>query len=276
MALEELMRQGRFVHLVEVRPPKGAAVDRFVENVRRLRGLVDGVFVPDNPDAVMALAAGTAARLALAEGMEPILGVGCRDRNRLAIQSDLLGAHVDGVRIVAFETGTDPSLGDHPGTRGVYDLDPPRAVEAARKLGNGTDLAGGPISGAPKFLVGSEWDPWKPARVEGADFYLTGPVYDAESFEAVAGGLAAAGAPVVVRVVLLKSGGMARYVQRNVAPGRVAEKTIERLQKAPDKAQAAVEIAAQVVRRARAVAGGACITPLGWEAKVPAVLDAAR
>jgi 5,10-methylenetetrahydrofolate reductase len=276
MVLESLLRDGRFAELAELRPPKGAATEKFVAGVRALLGRVDAIVVRDNPDAVLTLDGRTAARLVLSQGVEPVLGVNCRDRNRLALQADLLGAFVDGVRVVAVETGGDPSLGDHPGTRGVYDVDAERLVEAIRRLAAGSDLAGGEVDGAPRFLVGAEFDPWKPAGTLGADFVMTCPVFDVDTFEPVAAGLARLGVPAIVRIVLLKSGGMARYIQRSVAPGRVADATIEKLQAAPDKEEAAVALAAALVRRARAVAAGVCLVPLGWDAKIPAVLDAAR
>lgn len=272
----ELLTGGRFLQVAELRPPKGVRTEAFVSAAEALRGRVDAVLVPDNADAVMVLDARTAARLVLQAGSEPVLGLSCRDRNRLALQSDLLGAWVDGIRSVVVEAGVDPSLGDHPGTRGVYDLDPDRFVAAVRRLGEGFDAAGGRLDGAAGFVVGAEVDPWQPVVVPGVDFRITRPVYDAETFAAVAAPLRDLGVPVLVRVVLLKSGGMARWIQRNVAPGRVAAATIERLQKAPDKGEASVAIAADLVRAVRASAAGVCLVPLGWEARIPAVLDAAR
>ncbi|MDI7268068.1 MAG: methylenetetrahydrofolate reductase [Myxococcota bacterium] len=277
MPLDQLLRERRFVHLAEARPPKGVNTVAFVANIGKLQGRVDAVVVPDAADAVMTMDARTGARLALAAGVEAVLQVNCRDRNRLALQGEMLGAWVDGVRAVAVEAGVDPAAGDHPGAKGVYDLDAERLLAAIRGLGTGVDMAGATLDGAPRFLVGADVDPWDPAAaVPEADFMLTRTAYDAETLEPVLPNIAALGKPAIVRVTLLKSGGMARYIQRNVSPGRLSDRTVERLQRAPDKTEAAVEIAAEVIRRVRLVAAGVCIVPLGWEARIPAVLDAAR
>jgi 5,10-methylenetetrahydrofolate reductase len=276
MPFHALLGSRRFVHLAELRPPRGIRIEPYAELARGLAGRVDGVVVPDQIDAVLALDGRTAARHVLATGVEPLLTVNVRDRNRLALQAELLGAWLDGIRTVIVETGVDPALGDHPGTHGVYDVDAARLVGAVRRLGEGSDLAGGRLDGPVPFTVGAEVDPWKPVAVPGADFLLTAPVCDRAGFLSIAPGLRSLGVPVIVRILLLKSGGMARYLQRNVAPGRVADATVERLQQAPDKAEESVAIAAELLRAIREAADGVCIDAPGWETRIPAVLDAAR
>lgn len=276
----------RFLKLVELRPPKGVVVDELLAVADRLGGRVDAVLVTDNAGAVMTLCPTVVCRRLVAAGHEAVLHVSCRDRNRMALQSLLLGAAAEGIKNVFVTRGTDGAYGDHPRARTVYDLEVHELVAATATLSSGKDLSGNPVEGQVELACGAEVNPWfegdalddeiKEAgrRVEaGARFLMTPPVHDADKLRAFASKLKPLGVPLIARVILLKSVGMARYINLNVAGCRVPDTTIRRLRKAPDKAAESIRIAADLTRDLKEVCGGVCFVPLGWERQLPALMD---
>lgn len=286
MDFSTLLSEGRFLKLAELRPPKGVLVDPVLEVAKRLHGRVDAIVIPDNPTAVVGLGGIALARRVVEAGHEVVLQIPCRDRNRIGLQSGLLSAYVEGVRSVVVTRGTDPAFGDHPRARAVYDLEPHELLAAIDGLAEGFDMSGSPIEGRPRLFAGAEVNPWLEADaleaeleearkrvVAGAKFLVTTPVHDAARFAPLAARLAALGVPVLCRTVLVKSVGMARYLNANVAGVRVPEETIRRLRKAPDKTTESLRIAADLAEALKGVCRGVIFVPLGWEDRLPALLD---
>jgi 5,10-methylenetetrahydrofolate reductase len=286
MAFRDDLSARRFLKLVELRPPKGVVLEPLLDVAGRLRGRVDAVVVTDNAGAVMTACPIPVARRLVEQGHEVVLHVSCRDRNRLAVQSVLLGAAVEGVRNIMVTRGLDGAYGDHPRARMVYDLEPHEVIKAARVLGEGKDLGGSQVDGTVDLLCGAEVNPWlehealdeelreAARRVEaGARFLITPAVHDIERLAPFLGKIKALGAPVFARVLLIKSVGMARYLTLNIAGCRIPDEAIKRLRKAPDKVAESLRIAAEVAADLRKICDGVCFIPLGWEAHLPALMD---
>jgi len=155
MNLHEALKNGNFVVTAEVGPPKGVDVSEFLENAELLKGRVDAVNVTDQQSAVMRLGSLAGCHLLKEKGIEPVFQMTCRDRNRIALQSDLLTAYVLGFENVLCLTGDFVTLGDHPQAKPVFDLDSVSLLQAARELEQGRDLAGKELKGAPKFFLGA-------------------------------------------------------------------------------------------------------------------------
>jgi len=286
MDFSALLSEGRFLKLAELRPPKGVSVDQLLVVAKRLHGRMDAIVVPDNPTAVVGLSAVALGRRVEAEGLHVMLQMSCRDRNRIALQSELLGAAAEGISTVLVTRGTDPAYGDHPRARAVYDLEPHELLAAIDGFSEGFDMSGTPVDGRPRLAAGAEVNPWLEAdaldaeleearkRIQaGAKFVVTTPVHDIDRFAPLATKLAELGVPVLCRVILIKSVGMARYLNANVAGFKVPDATIKRLRKAPDKSAEALQIAADLVGDLKQHCRGVVLVPLGWEEKLPALAD---
>jgi 5,10-methylenetetrahydrofolate reductase len=210
----------------------------------------------------------------------------CRDRNRLALQSDLLGAAVMGVENVLMLRGDDVSHSDHPGAKGVCDLDTPQLLTAARGLEMGVDMAGHPLRGSPSFFLGATVDPYAPDPVAeihematkweaGAQFFQTQPVFDVAQFRGFLEQAAGIGTPVLGGVFLLKSARMARFMNDQVPEVVVPDWVVRRMEAATDPLAESLAIAVETLKALQSLCAGAHIMTIGWEDKVPLVLDAA-
>jgi methylenetetrahydrofolate reductase (NADPH) len=187
--LRETLEAGAFPVVVELKPPKGTGVDEMLAPVKPLAGRVAAFSLPDNEHARMRLSALAAARLVKEVGGEPLLTLTCRDRNRLALESDLLGAAVLGVENLLLVSGDYVTLGDHPQAKPVYDADSVQLLQVAQGLADGHDSAGLPLKGTPAFFLGAvvipEAEPLAPQLIKfekkltaGAQFFVTPPVFD--------------------------------------------------------------------------------------------------
>ncbi len=252
-----------------------------------LRGRVEAINVTDLQSSVMRLGSLAVCHLLQEKGLEPIFQMTCRDRNRLALQADLLSASVLGIKNVLALTGDYASLGDHPQAKPVFDLDSVNLLQAIKTLEAGTDMVGNPLQGAPKFFVGAVVNPGgNPLEAQifkmekkikaGASFFQTQAVYDMGSFEKFMKQVAPFKVPVLAGIILLKSAGMARFMNKNVAGVFVPEPLIQKMAKAEDRVKTSIEIAAELIRGLKGICQGVHIMPIGWESKVPAVLDAAK
>jgi 5,10-methylenetetrahydrofolate reductase len=286
MTLHERLGGGGFVVTSEVAPPKGTDVAEMLEGAERLWPRVDAINITDQQSSVMRLGSLIASRLLIEKGIEPVYQLTCRDRNRIALQSDLLSAWAAGVRNVLCLTGDHVSLGDFPDAKPVFDLDSVTLLEAANALNQGEDMGGNALEGTPSFCLGAvvtpEADPVelqiikmeKKARA-GAVFFQTQAVFDLESFGGFMDRVRPLGIPVMAGIILLKSPGMARFMNRNVAGVRVPEALIKEIGDAEDRVETSIRIAARLVKGVRELCQGVHIMPIGWEAHVPAVLDEA-
>jgi len=286
MKLSELFSSGKFVVTSEVAPPKGVETGEMLENAELLRSRVDAVNITDQQSSVMRLGSLVASQLLKARGIEPVFQLTCRDRNRIALQSDLLSAWAVGVENVLCLTGDHVALGDFPDAKPVFDLDSVSLLSTAMALNAGKDLAGNELEGAPDFCLGAVVtpgaDPLEPQLIKmekkiaaGATFFQTQAVFDTETFARFMERAGTLGIPVMVGIILLKSPGMARFMNKNVAGVHVPDALIAEMAAAADRPAASIEIAARLIREVRDVCQGVHIMPLGWEKHVPAVLDSA-
>ena len=288
MAWAEKLQSKEFVVAAEMETPKGVDISEFVANARQLKGRVDAVLVPDMSFAVMRLSALAGAVVLKDQGLEPIVQFNCRDRNRLALQSDLLGAQVLGIRNVMAVEGESVQMGDHLNAKPVYDLDSAGFLEAAHSLGQGHDLAGQELLGRPKFCLGAHMERFndpislslrlaeaQAAVAKGAVFLVTPPMFDLEALAGFVRETKSLGVPVIASVLLLKSVGMARYLNQNLPGVNISEDTIRRIRKASDRSAECVKIAGETLQALKSFCGGALLVTAGWEARLPEILESA-
>ena len=213
----------------------------------------------------------------------------CRDRNRLALQSDLLSAHILGIENVLAITGDLPSLGDHPQAKPVYDLDSVQLLWVIGRLNEGYDMVGNELKGKPDFFSGAVVNPGADTEASfelqlikmekkiaaGAKFFQTQAVYDINSFVKFMKRVEGFGVPVLAGVIPLKSVGMARFMNKNVAGVFVPDELIDKMADAEDKIKTGIEIAANLIKELKGISQGVHIMAIGSEKRVPQILDAA-
>jgi 5,10-methylenetetrahydrofolate reductase len=210
----------------------------------------------------------------------------CRDRNRLALQADLLGAAILGIRNVLLLSGDDPKAGDHPDAKPVFDINSAALMQVARGLMDGKDMAGNALSGAPKFCIGAAADPGATdldveaqklkAKIDsGAAFFQTQAVFDADTLRRFMARARPLGKPVLAGILLVKSAKMARYMNEHVWGIHVPEAIIDRFERSADKRSECVALTTELVRAVRESADGVHLYTLGWEALVPEILSEA-
>ena len=286
MKLTDLFSAGEFVITSEVAPPKGTDTAEMIENAELLKPRVAAINITDQQSSVMRLGSLAASQMLKARGIEPVFQVTCRDRNRIALQSDLLSAWALGIENVLCLTGDHVILGDFPDARPVFDLDSVSLLAAAKSLNGGADMGDNELDGSPDFCLGAVVtpgaDPVEPQLIKmekkiaaGAEFFQTQAVFDVGAFSRFMQEASELGVPVMAGIILLKSPGMARFMNRSVAGVHVPDSLIEEMSNAEDRPTASVEIAARLIREIKDVCQGVHIMPLGWEGRVPAVLDGA-
>ena len=282
--LSKVLQSGNFVVTAEINPPKGVDMTDTLSRADVLSGLVDAVNLTDHPGSHMSVSPLALAPLIQERGLEAILQVTCRDRNRIAIQGDLLAAHVLGVENVLCLTGDPVGAGDHPEAKTVFDLDSIRLLEAATSLNRGTDMGSNRLKGAPSFYLGAAVNPFASEladeiiRMEekvsaGARFFQSQAVFDTTQLAEFMAIVKPLGAPVIAGIILLKSGEMARHMNQNLPGVLVPDNLIAELDGAQDKAQAGIQIAARIIREARGICDGVHIMAIGWERYIPQVLE---
>ena len=286
MTFCDKIRSGKFIVTSEIGPPKGTDVREALDDAELIKARVDAINVTDLQSSVMRVGSLAVCRLLKERGIEPIFQLTCRDRNRLALQSDLLSASVLGIENVLILTGDYPTLGDHPEAKPVFDLGSVQLLEVARTLESGKDMKGNPLKGSPKFCLGAVVnpgaDPLEPEIIKmqqkaeaGAGFFQTQAVYDVGLFRNFVNATRHIKVPVFAGIVLLKSAGMARYMNKNVAGVFVPEEIIREMESAKDRVTASIEMAGRLIRELKPLCRGVHIMPIGWDKKVPQVLDAA-
>ena len=289
MKLRDLFEKGKFVITSEIGPPKGTNIEPMLEETDLLKDKADAINVTENQSSVMRLGSMAVCRLLKERGFEPVFQITCRDRNRLALQSDLISASVLGIKNVLCLTGDHVVMGDHPQSKPVFDLDSIHLLEAAKGLANGDDMVGNKLDGSPDFCLGAVAnpgaDPLQPqiikmeAKVEaGAEFFQTQAVYDVRKFEDFIKEAEHIRVPIMVGIVLLKSAGMARFMNANVAGVSVPDKFIKIMAEASkeDRPRKSIEIAASLIKEMKGMCQGVHIMSLGWDKHVPSVLEAAE
>ncbi|MBQ9843120.1 MAG: methylenetetrahydrofolate reductase [Oscillospiraceae bacterium] len=290
MRITELFDNGQFVVTAEVGPPKGIHVDHLVEEAKTYLSNITAVNVTDNQSSVMRMGSLPACVALKNAGLNPILQLTCRDRNRIALQSELLGAAMLGIDNILCLTGDHTKMGDHPGAKPVFDLDSVSLLHAACQLEKGVDLGGQALVGEPpKFAKGAVVSPCSDsvdaqlAKMErkvmaGAEYFQTQAVFDSEKFISFMEKASQFGKPVQLGVIIPKSAGMAKFMNKNVAGVHVPQWMIDELAADKEKAKAGitgVELAAKVIKECRPYCQGLHIMALGWEDKVPQLLEMA-
>ena len=290
MRITELFDNGEFVVTAEVGPPKGIDASHVVTEAKEYLSGITAVNVTDNQSSVMRMGSLPACVMLKNAGLTPILQLTCRDRNRIALQSELLGAAALGIENILCLTGDHTKMGDHPGAKPVFDLDSVSLLHTVCQLEKGVDLGGNALVGeAPKFAKGAVVSPCSDsvdaqlAKMErkvmaGAEYFQTQAVFDSEKFISFMEKAKQFGKPVQLGVIIPKSAGMAKFMNNNVAGVHVPQWMIDELAADKEKAKAGitgVELAAKVIKECRPYCQGLHIMALGWEAKVPELLKLA-
>ncbi len=290
MSIGDKIKSGKFVVLGELEPPKGADFSPLLNMANLVKGRVDGLIVPEMANAVMKASSLGGCCFLQSHGFETVLQVSTRDRNRLALQADILAAAGMGISTIMAVPGEEIRYGDHHQARAVYDLDLIGLLDCLQQLQDGKDMAGIDLQGIPQFVIGTtfnagarggamgiELEELKKKIDKGIRFAVTTPVFDLDGFQQTLRRLESAGTSVVPTVLLLKSAGMARYIDRNIGHISIPPETIQSIQKAPDKVRRCVRIAGETIKQLKQMGvAGVSISTLGWEDKLPQILDEAR
>lgn len=290
MPLKEKIKSGKFVVLGEFEPPKGADFSPLLQKANMARGRVEALVVPEMANAVLKGSSLGGCAFLQNEGIETVLQVCCRDRNRLALQADILAAGALGIKNIMAVSGDNVTHGDHPQARGVDDLDLMELLEVIQKLQNGKDMAGIELRGAPQFCVGStivtgapgglleiELENLKKKMDLGVEYIITNPIFDLRRFQQFMKRIDTSQIALIPTVLLLKSAGMARYIDRNIKGISIPSEMIRDIQKAPDKVKECIRIAGETVTRIKEMGmAGVLISTVGWEDRLPQILNKAK
>ena len=290
MKVTELFQNDEFVVTAEVGPPKGIHVEGLVEEAKEYLSGLHAVNITDCQSSVMRLSSlGMCIALKQA-GLNPIFQLTCRDRNRIAIQADLLAAGMFGIDNVLALTGDFTTLGDNREAKPVFDLDSVSLLHTMMVLESGVDLGGNALDGEPPtFAKGAVVSPCSDsvdaqlAKMErkvaaGADFFQTQAVFDSEKFVSFMDKAKKFGKPVQVGVIIPKNAGMCKFLNANVAGISIPQEMIDELAADKERAKAGItglEIAARIIRECKPYCQGVHIMSLGWEAKIPTLLEMA-
>jgi 5,10-methylenetetrahydrofolate reductase len=286
-ALEEKIRSGTFVVTTELTPPKGIDLSDLFAKADALEGYIDAVNITESPRARMAVEPKSVAHLLKDRGIDPIVQITARDRNRIAIQADLLGAALLGVGNFLFMTGDNPKNGDHPDAKGVFDLTTLEMLSVARSLRDGRDMTGNELKGVPSLFLGATANPgasdftWEVANTHrkieaGAQFLQTQAIYDTDLLARYVDALKLDEVALLAGVIPLKSAKMAAWLNANVPGVRVPQSMLDELERAGPEGEAAVgvDIAARTIREARKLCSGVHVMAIGWEHRIPEILEA--
>ena len=290
MPLQNKIRSGKFIILGEFEPPKGSDFSSLHENAMLSKGRIDAIIIPEMANAVLKASSLGGCAFFQKEGIETVFQVSCRDRNRLALQADILAAGALGINNIMAVSGEEIKYGDHPQARTVNDLDLTELLDAVQGLQSGKDMAGIELRGAPQFCIGSTIDTAVSGglldielenlrkRIDlGVEYVTTNPIFDLRRFQQFMKRVDTNSVKVIPRVVLLKSAGMARYIDRNVKGVSVPSEMIRGIQKAPDKIKECIRIAGDLASRIKEMGmAGVLISTIGWENYLPQVLDEAK
>jgi 5,10-methylenetetrahydrofolate reductase len=289
-AFKEALESGKFVVTSEVAPPKGTNLEKMSHHIELLKDKVDAMNLTDHQSSVMRYPSLGGALRVKEMGGEPILQMTCRDRNRLALQADLLFAASRGIKNVLCLTGDSVVLGDHKEAKGVFDLDSSQLVAAIRRLEKGKDLGGNDLDGGVSFCVGAivtpEADPVEPQLIKfekkieaGAEFIQTQAVYDLDNFSNFMDYARQFPVKILAGIILLTSAPMARFMNKNVAGVTVPQDLIDEMDAAPKgrKLEKGVEIAGRMIRdiKEKKLCDGVHIMAIGKEEVVPDIMAAA-
>jgi methylenetetrahydrofolate reductase (NADPH) len=281
--LQAMLERGEFVVTGEIAPPRGTDLDAMKRSVELMAPVCHALNVTDNQGASLHLSSLAASRVVLDMGVEPIFQQTCRDRNRLALESDLLAAWTLGLENLLVVTGDDPRAGDHPSAKGVFDLDSTQLLQVAVGMNAGVDMIGRPLKGGTGFYLGAavfpEAEPWDVQSdraaekvASGARFFQTQAVFDIEKLARATDELHALGAKVIAGVLVLRSPKVVDFINERLAGLMVPPAIAERIRGASDPGEEAVRLAIEQAAAIRDIADGVHIMPLGMDQAVERIV----
>lgn len=294
--LEKVLKAGHFAFTGEVGPPRGTSVEAVRKKAGYLKGMVDAVNITDNQTAMVRMSSWAASMILLSEGLEPNYQMVCRDRNRLAMQSDILGASAHGIKNMLCLSGDHQQFGDHPQAKGVFDIDSMQLISMVKKMrDDGKFLGGADIDSPPEIFIGAAANPfadpfeWRVHRLAkkvnaGADFIQTQCIYNMEKMrkwikQANDMGLTEK-IYILAGVTPMKGLGMARYMKNNVPGMDVPDEIINRLKGVDKKKQAdeGIKMACEQIEEFKEMKGvaGVHLMAIEWEHKVPEIAELAK
>ncbi len=288
--LKQQIESGQFIVTCELTPPKGTNLEPLFERAENLRHYVDAFNLTESHAARMAMDPTAVAHLLLDRGIEPIVQMTSRDKNRIALQACMLGAAALGVENLVFMGGDPPKNGDHPDAKPVFDLFASQLLDAVNALQSGTDYTQNKLNGTPKFCVGAVFNPGSSnpdveienlhRKIEaGASFLQTQAIYDVESFADFLNKVGTLNVPILAGVIPIKSVKMAQYMNERVPGITVPDSLINKIANLGDDSEKIIatsqEISAAIIRDLVNVANGLHIMAIGWEDKIPAIVDMA-
>jgi len=289
MSLKSVLESHQFAVTAEIGPSKGTDTTEIVEVAELLHGRITAANATDQQSSQMRMGSMATCHFLADHGIEPIMQMTCRDRNRIALQSDLLSAWALGIRNVLALTGDLPSLGDHPQAMPVFDLDSVQLLSVIGRLNEGFDMVGTALKGKPDFFAGAAVNPGSNTEASqdmqlfkmekkikaGAKFFQTQAIYEPAKFAAFMKKAGTFGVPVIAGIIPLKSAGMARFLNKSIAGVFVPEEIIQKMATAKDKTQTSLEITVGLVKGLKDMCQGVHLMAMGWEKKIPQILDAA-
>ncbi len=261
--LKDVLDQGTFAVTIEYNPPKGTNISSVLDNAKQLVGRVHGVNVTDNTAAVVRAGSLPVSRLLYELGHDPVMQITCRDRNCIAMQSDLMGAHMLGIRNILCLTGDYPTVGDHKEAKPVYDLDSVQVMQLVQGLNDGRDMMGNKLDGPTAFHIGAavtpETDSIGPmlAKFEvkvkaGAQFFQTQAIYHPDQFGSFMKAVRPFKVKVLAGILVLRNAKMAEFMNANIPGVSVPQAMIDELQAAGTKSEdVGIEIAVQTIKAVR-------------------------
>ncbi|MEC9330086.1 MAG: methylenetetrahydrofolate reductase [Pseudomonadota bacterium] len=285
--LADALKDSSFIVTGELTPPKGTDLGDLFDKAELLREQVTAFNLTESHAARMAMDPVAVGHLLIDRGIEPIVQMTARDKNRLAIQASILGAAALGISNVVFMGGDPPKNGDHPDAKPVFDLFASQLLEAASGLNQGNDLTGNRLKGSPQLTIGAvanpgandldtELDNMHRKADAGAEFFQTQAVYDTQAFGRFMD-RAKSDKPVLAGIIPIKSVKMAQYMNDRIPGVDIPQKLIDRIDSAGDDpaqiAEVSIEIASSTVRALRSMTSGVHVMAIGWEDKIPAILD---
>lgn len=284
--LSDALAGNNFTLTAELNPPKGTDLGPLMDAAEALKDSVTAFNLTDSAASRMAMAPVAAAHLLGDRGIESTLQIAGRDRNRLAVQGDMLAAHALGVANLVCMTGDPPSGGDHPDAKPVFDLGAEALLAAVKSLESGSDIAGNELKGSPSFYRGAVVNVAVPdlgkeiARMEqkiesGAQFFQTNAVYDPGGFSEFMKSVEGFGVPILAGIIMLKSARQARYMTDRIPGVVVPDAMIDELDGAENRAATSVAMTGKLVREVAPMCQGVHVMAIGWEHRIPAVMDAA-
>ncbi len=294
--LEKILKAGHFAFTGELGPPRGTSAEEVRKKAAHLKGKVDAVNITDNQTAVVRMASWAACIILIQEGLEPNYQMVCRDRNRLAMQADILGAYAHGIRNMLCLSGDHCKFGDHPHAKGVFDIDSMQLIQMVKKMRDeGKFLSGSELEEPPKIFIGAAANPfadpfeWRVHRLAkkinaGVDFIQTQCIYNMEKFQEWIKQSNEMGLTekvyILAGVTPMKSVGMAKYMKNNVPGMDVPDEIINRLKGVDKKKQGeeGIKIACEQIEKFKEMKGvsGVHLMAIEWEHRVPEITERAK